>query len=104
MRVFHKSVPQESVSYKVSHKSAQECPTKVSERMYPKRVFHKSVSYKSFKNWLGVCFQVRVCIVFFFGDVFMLFVVYQVPAPSNRSPPATFKSPNILDTWQGECW
>ena len=63
-----------------AHKSVrQECPTRVSviqavpqecmsvpqrfpKRMCPTRVSHKSVSYKSCNNCLGVRFRVRVCI------------------------------------------
>ena len=58
---------------RVLHKSPQECPTRVScksvpqsdesvARECPTRAFYKSVSYKSVKKCLGVCFRVRVFI------------------------------------------
>ena len=78
-RVSHKSALQD-LAHKivrqgfpttVSYKSVpQECPTRVRKsvpqrfpkRMCPTRVSRKSVSYKSVKNCLGVCFPIRVCI------------------------------------------
>ena len=67
-----KSAPQECPT-RVSYESVpQECPTRCSTRVrkcvaqrFPKRMCatrasHNSISYKSAKNCLGVCFRVRV--------------------------------------------
>ena len=91
IRVTNKSVPQECPT-RVSYKSApQECLTRVSQKsechtrcptrvhksvrqrcpkgMCPTRVSHKSVSYRSVKNCLNVCF--RVVLAFgFMGSIF----------------------------------
>ena len=96
-RVSHKSGLQECFAI-VSHKS--ECHTRCStrvhkrvpqrfpQRMCPTRVSHKSVScksYKSVKNCLGVCFQVRVCIRVRGFHLVSFFFPFQVP-PSPVRP------------------
>ena len=52
------------MSYKVPHKSAQDCPTKLYEKNVSYKSVPQSASYKSVKTWLGACFRARVCIRF----------------------------------------
>ena len=82
-RVFRRSVPQEcsarvsqesapqqcpTASYSVQKSVARECPTRVFHKSVPTRVSYKStpqecptkVRHKSVKQWLAVCFRVRV--------------------------------------------